>query len=313
LNAIDASQSPAFAFLNFVVEVGATATAESKPLIELTPSASLKTIYLNAKKEETKATDVNVKINGSFKNLFSLTQFLTNPLQSNEGNQLDYAAVNFIVKDASKGLPVNVETPLSGSFQNIYASEANGDADQEFSIIYSLGDLSSQKAGRYTSNIQYYLEEAGGQEKLETLELVVENERIFDLSLTAQDQKSLIEFRNIRPGQEPRINEVTIEVKTNTGKQYQVSQNVYSALTSKEGVALPGEYFTLRTDGLDVKGELKCMEKQTVKIGDTVLFVSDAAGLPAKFKVIYELNIPKGLNIKIGDYSTRITYTLLEI
>jgi len=41
------------------------------------------------------------------------------------------------------------------------------------------------------------------------------------------------------------------------------------------------------------------------------LFISDEKGSPDKFKVIYELSIPPDL--KAGDYSTRITYSITAI
>jgi hypothetical protein len=51
--------------------------------------------------------------------------------------------------------------------------------------------------------------------------------------------------------------------------------------------------------------------EEEVKRGSRVLFVSDGRGSPDKFKVIYKLSPSE--DIMAGDYSTRITYTLLEI
>ena len=74
---------------------------------------------------------------------------------------------------------------------------------------------------------------------------------------------------------------------------------------------MPTKYFNLRTESLDTKGVLRLAQKIEVKKGDTVLFVSDNKGNPDKFKVIYELIPPR--DVKAGNYSTNITYSLLEI
>jgi hypothetical protein len=151
----------------------------------------------------------------------------------------------------------------------------------------------------------------GVQAKLETLQLEIQNERIFDLAITPTDQKYAIEFRDVKPTEPPRISEILIEVMTNTGKQYQVSQEVYADLTNKEGETIPPEYLTLRTQEEGAKGRVKFSDKQQVKKGSAVLFISDNQGAADRFKVIYELQCPKDL--KAGDYSTRITYSLSEI
>ncbi|MCM8796202.1 MAG: hypothetical protein NC928_05930 [Candidatus Omnitrophica bacterium] len=310
LNSLEGGQNQAYDFLNFVVNVGTEPTPEVKPLIEIATATGAKTIRLNSKEEKRQSEDILVKINGSFKNQFTINQLVIKPLISNEGNQLDYKAINIQTQEVDKAEGISKQ-PLSERSLTIYKSDVNGQADNEFIITYSLGDLSQAKAGRYTSTIQYYYTELGKHTPLGTLELEVENERIFDLVITAQDQKGMIEFRDLKPRDLPKTSEVIIEVKSNIGKQYQVSQNVLSDLTDKEGNVIPAKYFKLRMEDIDTKGTLKFLQAEEVKKGDTVLFISDNKGSGDKFKLIYELTCPKDL--KAGDYSTRITYSLLEI
>jgi hypothetical protein len=169
----------------------------------------------------------------------------------------------------------------------------------------------AKKSGKYKSRIQYLWEEAGVQTKIDNLELVIDNERIFNLSVTPQDQKYEIEFRDLKPLGQPKTSEVILEVTSNTGKPYQISQEISSGLVNKEGVEIPAKYFTLRTENINAKGNLKFLEKQEVKKGNTILFVSDSLGTPAKIKVIYELTSP--MEIRAGDYSANVTYSLLEM
>ena len=178
-------------------------------------------------------------------------------------------------------------------------------------INYSLGDLAGQKAGKYRSKIQYMLEDGGVQTKLEDLELEVENERIFELEVRPQDQKYTIEFRDLKPTEPPKKSEVVLEVKTNIGKPYQVTQNIAADLTNQEGKLIPGRYFTMYTESLDTRGKLNFNEKQEVSKETSVLFVSDSQGSADKFKVIYELACPQEAGA--GDYGTNVTYSLTEI
>lgn len=283
----------------------------AKATIQISTDAGGKRAYLNPKKEGSTSADIWVKVSGAFRNQFNISQYLTRPLESDEGIRLGNDAVNFVVKESKKGIAVNQATPLSSGIQNVYSSMPSGDADEYFRINYSLGDLSKIKAGKYRSVIQYLLEEAGGQAKIDQIDLEIENEKIFDLDVTPVDQKYAIEFRDIKASEPPKTSEVEIQINSNAGKQYQVSQDVFADLTNKEGDVISSQYFTLRTDSDDTKGNLKFPEKQEVRKGSTVLFVSNNDGDSDKFKVIYELNCPQGT--KAGDYATRITYSLLEI
>jgi len=62
---------------------------------------------------------------------------------------------------------------------------------------------------------------------------------------------------------------------------------------------------------METKGTLKATEKQEAKKGDSILYISDNSGSSDKFKIVYELE--GSLDIKAGDYATRISYSLLEI
>jgi hypothetical protein len=309
LRPLDAPGQPqVITILNVIAQIGA---GESS--IEITTATGSKIITLNSAKEETRSFDVLVNVKGNIGSQFRILQLLPEPLKSPEGKELSYEAVNFVVREAKKGIGPTQATPLSSRIDEVYKSGLKGEAES-FVINYSLGDLSKQKAGRYKTNIQYRLEGAGGFIKeglIDTFGLEVEIERIFDLALKTESDTGTIEFKDLKPTQPPKTYEVAIEVNTNVDKPYQVTQNAYSELTSKEGQVMPAKYFTLRTEGVDTKGALKFPEQGEVKKGDMVLFASDDKGSPDKFKIIYELTCPR--DVKAGDYSTNITYSLSEI
>jgi hypothetical protein len=306
LEPIDFSQSSITATINILADV------EIESAIQISTETGSKSIILRPDKQEANSANVIFNIKGDFGRQFRIIQVVGEQPTSSEGNFLNFDAIKFIGSASQKGSLVNQLTALSGNQQVIYTSSDRGEADN-FVVQYSLGDLSKEKAGRFRTLLKYYLEKPGqGQVKpIDTLGLEIENPSFFELSITPQSQSGRIEFTNLKPDELPRTSEMIIEVKTNKNKRYQVSQNVYSKLTNKNGDTIPEKYFSLRTESLDTKGKLGFLEKQAVKIGDTVLFISDSNGSPDKFKAVYELISAK--EIVMGDYSTRITYSLLEI
>ena len=253
-----------------------------------------------------------VTINSSFNGPFRIMQMFPQPIQSGEGKFIDNSNLLFSVPDASKGVAVNQPTPISNNIQTIYSSRPDGSADKAFTIAYSLADPLSLVAGNYRSRIQYLLESAGKQINLGALDLEIRQERIFEISISPQDQRYSIDFANLKPSDGPRLNEVLIEVKSNLGRPYQVTQNVLSELVSSKGDKIPAKYFSLQTLSVDnTKGNLKIASKIPVEKGNALLFVSDTNGSTDKFKVIYELICP--VDLMAGNYSSRITYTLTEI
>ena len=305
LEPIDSTQSPETAILNIFAEV------EVESAIEIKTVAGAKNIKLKPGEEDTDSSSVIVNIQGGFGKQFQILQSITEQPVSSEGNFLDWEAVKFVGTNAQKGMVINEPTAFSSRPQIIYTSLSNGEADS-FILSYRLGDLIEEKAGIYNTRIQYLMEGMGlSQERLiETLDLEIENPRIFDL-VVSPELGGVMRFRELMPQQPPKTQEVILEVKSNIGKQYQVTQKVASLLTSKEGKIIPQENFTLREEGIETKGTLKYPNKTEVKSGEMVLFVSDKEGLPDKFKVIYELAVPK--DIHPGEYYTGFTYSISEI
>jgi hypothetical protein len=146
---------------------------------------------------------------------------------------------------------------------------------------------------------------------LDTYNLEVEIPSVFDLIVKTPTGGNVIEFRNLKPKESPRRFEVEFLVNTNLGKPYQVSQNLVSELTNREGKTIPLKFFTLKTEDIKSKGKLQFPNTSEVKLGEMVLYISDKEGLPCHFKVIYELS--SSWEISPGDYSAPIVYSITEI
>ncbi len=305
IEAVDSSQPPAIVILNVFAEVEVVSTIQIKTV------AGSKNILLKADKQDEDTSSVVFNIIGASFGQFRIIQVVPEQPVSSENQQLDWEAINFSGQGAQKGMVINQPIALSDRQQIIYTSSPQGDADN-FVIKYSTGDLLQQKSGIYRAKIKYILEGIDSVQTrlLDTFWLELDNPRVFELSVTPEAGGS-IRFQDLKPLAPPKTQEVVLEVKSNIGKQYQVTQNMRGALTNKEGKQLPAENFTIREEALDTKGVLKFSQKAQVKDGQSVLFISDKYGSPDKFKVIYELSLPR--DIFPGDYSTNFSYTINEI
>ena len=305
LEPFDSTQEPSTQILNIYANI----EIESK--IEIKTADETKVVALSSTKEEANSADVSVEITGSMGSQFKIMQILDDNPISPEGYRLQEGAVKFSIKGASLGSGITTPSSLSDRPEAIYTSNARGDPEA-FTITYSLGDLTKEKAGRYRATLKYLIEGSGYLKKslIDTLTLEVQNERVFNL-VVKPEMGAMIQFRDLKPQEPPRTNEVVLEVKTNTAKPYQVSQGISSLFTNKKGETIPSNYFALRTESLDTKGILKYPIKAEAKIGESALFISDKLGSPDTFKVIYELAIPPDLHA--GDYGTNIVYSLSEI
>ena len=311
LNPISSAASP----VTKVIEVYVSIPEDNASLsVSVAPAEGASSIILNPSSSDDLrgAASAVVTINGSFNGPFRIMQMLPQPIQSGEGKLINSSNLLFSVPDAQKGVAINQPTAVSNNMQTVYSSRPDGSADKAFTIVYSLADPLSLVAGNYRSRIQYLLESNGKQMNLGALDLEIRQDRIFEISISPQDQRYNIDFANLKPSDGPRLNEVLIEIKSNLGRPYQVTQNVLSELVNSTGNKIPTENFLLQTLAVNAtKGNLKIEKKIPVGKGNLLLFISDANGSADKFKVVYELTCP--VDLRAGNYSSSITYSLTEI
>ncbi|MCM8782966.1 MAG: hypothetical protein NC909_01015 [Candidatus Omnitrophica bacterium] len=303
LEPLDSSQTPVIIVMNISAEIKTEATG-----IEIKTPTGSKLIALNSSSLKGISSDVLFEIKGEWGGDLRLYHLLSQPLESAEGRILPMEAINFQIIQAKKGSGSLQPMPVSLQPALIYNSY-KGEADS-FVLTYTLNKPEELNAGRYTTKLIYLLEYQGQQRIVETFNLEVEIAPIFNLEVRPQ-LGGIIEFRDLKPGSTPKSSEVIVEVKSNLGKRYQVSQRINSELIDKEGNKIPMKYFNLRQESLETKGSLRFPESTEVRLGETVLFVSDLKGSSDRFKIIYELEVP--FDIRAGDYSTRIVYSISEI
>lgn len=303
LEPIDSTQAQVTVVINVFADL------EIESAVEIKTATGSKVISLSSSQRDTLSNNVLVEIKGGMGKQFKIFQTLPLPLESQEAVKLPFEAVNFQASQAKYGSVSAQTAPLLQRHEEVYSSGISGEADS-FIITYSLANPEKLMAGRYRGNLKYTFESADNLELLGNFELEVDVARVFDLIITPQ-LGGVIEFRDLKPSQAPKQSEVIIEVNSNIGKQYQISQQLASGLVNREGKDIPKSNFTLREESLGTKGTLQIPSPTQVKIGETVLFLSDKQGSADKFKLIYEL-VPS-LDILAGSYSTRITYSISEI
>lgn len=302
LEPVDVSQSLVTVILNIFADI----SAESK--INIMPADGGMALRLKVSPDTETSADTLVNIEGFWGGQFKLLQVFDRPLESSQGIQLPDEAVKFTVKEVRKGAAITKPTALSIGRQAIYTSNQFGESEN-FIVTYSLDSLIKFRAGEYRGTLKYYFE-GPTSFLIETLNLELYVPKIFDL-VVIPETGGLMQFRDIKPNEEPRKNDVIIKVNTNVARPYQVSQKVISEFIDREGHIIPKENFKLKMESLDSKGQIKFPEKTEVKIGETVLFVSDKEGSSDSFKITYELS--PGVNLIPGNYSTSVVYSILEI
>jgi len=305
LTPIGSAQQPVRTNLDVVLQVGQEDVFD----VEITGQSGTE-IRLVANKTDMQTYAVSVNITGIYGQQFRITQEPTQAPISSEGKWLDWNAVRVEGSGAGKGTTIR-STAISFPKQTVYNSSSRGEADS-FTLEYSLGDLSKQAAGIYKTNIRYYMENAatGARQLLDTLGLNVEVANVLDVVITP-DNPSGIVFSDLKPGQPAVISTLTVAIQSSSGKRYQVTQRLASDLTNKDGYLIPEQNFGLRTESVSTKGTLNFPQFDIVKKSDMVLFISDNLGSPDQFRIMYGLTVPE--DVKAGEYTTRITYTVSEI
>ncbi len=309
LEPIDSTQEPVMVTL----DVEASVEASSK--IELKTLSGGKTLELEAPERKALPAEATISIQGQRQGQYRIFQ-MPEPLMGPEGEELT-DGVYFSVEGGKNGVLAQAgETALRQDRRTLLYTSSPRGMDDQIIITYSLKE--GLKSARYRGKISYYIEgpftyPQGG--RIDTLQLDVNIKPIFEIKITPETG-GLIEFRDVKSGK-IQESEVLIEINSNLGRSYQVSQNVLSALINEDGKAIPEGFFKLITKEADgkkeigAKGVLKYPSKSNVELGETVLFISNNRGDPAGFRVIYELNVPFAQ--RAGNYTTRINYSLFEI
>ena len=130
----------------------------------------------------------------------------------------------------------------------------------------------------------------------------------------SQTGQSELRFGNIRPSAIDTIEvgplTILIEVKSNTGDRYQVTQTINSALENAEGDKISLDHLKFKTSSAKLNGTAVA-SPTPVSASSQIIFTSDAQGTSDTISAEYTLAIPPSQ--APGDYSALLTYTVSSL
>ncbi len=198
-------------------------------------------------------------------------------------------------------------TPLTRSRTLIYS----GRSAEDVLLVHFAADpqtIPQADAGTYYGKVKYIIENDKGTEEF-LLDMECHVQPVFNLEVTLPPEG--VSFANVLPTNPPMERAVTVSVRSNLRRPYQVLQDLSAPMANEKGHEIEKGFFTLQVGLLPgEKGQTKFTEFSPIKIGEYPIFSSDGKGSPATFNVIYRLQGYPQLNS--GNYSAPIRFSLNE-
>lgn len=250
---------------------------------------------------------VDVDIVGYIGPSLKIYQEVVTPLKKETGEDLDWRALQIQVND-SQGRMSGNPTPLSFKRGLLYQTNLS---DEKVNLTYSLSDDENivLVAGQYRGQIRYVVDNGTG-EQVYPFDIELNIAPIFEVGLAFPEGE--IRFKQVIPQSPPKIHQVEVNVKSNLGKPYVVTQEIKSKMINQKGEEFDHAYFTEKGELPEgMTGKIGQPEFVSVPVGTTPIFFSDRRGTPAIFRVYYRLT-PYN-NMPAGDFTTAVIYSLSEL
>ena len=252
-----------------------------------------------------KADYVNVMFSGNGGNDVRITQEFESYPQNDAGQELPSGALEMSVDSDTQGLRVHGVTEVPRARQLIYSSNQTED---RFAInfIADPQKLRLAEAGVYRGRLKYTVETDADRQEF-TMDFECRVEPAFTMDVTIPHEG--LGFGKIIPTTPPVEKEITVTVRTNLHKPYQVLQNLQSPMVNEQGKEFGPKYFMFKVDvSNDQKGQTRFPELVEVQMGEYPVFSSDASGSPVTFKIIYQLRGYPGMNA--GSFLAPLKFSL---
>ncbi|MFH0790453.1 MAG: hypothetical protein V2A64_02370, partial [Candidatus Omnitrophota bacterium] len=106
--------------------------------------------------------------------------------------------------------------------------------------------------------------------------------------------------------------EVTINITSDIGKQYQLIQTLIEPLSNDQGMSVPQNNFAVYgLRGSNKYGTLSAEQESPVSVSRAIVYTSSPAGNSDSFNLVYVLKNPFG--VSSGTYRGRVAFTLESI
>ena len=237
-----------------------------------------------------------------------VSQFMDAPLVNEGGEELPLSAVHI---SASVAGTVSLDSALEPRMR-LVANDHGAKSIRRLDLLYTVIIPEDQPAGFYRGILRFAFAAAagmGGAESL-TFQCPIEVEVLPVLSLSMQPAAGgalELTFTGLTPGQTSPPQALLIEVKTNTRRAYEVSQELAHRLVSDEGHQLPEEAFICETTGA-ARGQFRMAHSTRVPVGKSSLYQSDERGAPTKFSLSCYVKISP--DTTAGTYRSSLLFTV---
>ena len=230
---------------------------------------------------------VKVSFAGNMGKEVRVYQEIENLPQDVAANEIAADAVRFFAAGSSaQGIRAVDPAPLTRTKTLIYAAQKPAD---DFLVYFMMDSVEGplQTAGLYKAKMKFTVETDDARQEF-PIDLECEVQPLFSMDMAFPPEG--VSFANVLPTNPPVEKEVTVTVRTNLHKPYQVTQNMASAMANEKGNVVKKDYFTFQVQvAPGGKGLTKYAEFSPMQVGDVAVFSSDSQGNPAQFKVIYRL------------------------
>ncbi|MBI3323755.1 MAG: hypothetical protein HYZ92_00555 [Candidatus Omnitrophica bacterium] len=235
-----------------------------------------------------------------------LVQHVEGPLSDEQGHELPAAAIAVSLTGNAAAL---AEQALELTMPLWSGDDVDAAASRRLELSYRLVVPAAQPAGLYRGLIRFELEGMGGAgREAAGLEIPLELEvlPVMALIVESADHPGELVFSALAPGAISRTETLQIRVETNTGRPYEVHQELADRLISDEGRQLPDSALSCA-----VVADPAAVEPPAVApmgAGKTRLYRSDERGRPGRFAVAYRLEVPA--DASAGVYHSRLLFTV---
>ncbi len=230
---------------------------------------------------------VKVSFSGNMGKEVRVYQEFENLPQDPAANEIAADAVRYFAAGSSaQGIRAVDPAPLARTKTLIYAAQKPAD---DFLVYFMMDPVKGplQTAGLYTARMKFIVETDDARQEF-PIDLECEVQPIFSMDMAFPPEG--VSFANVLPTNPPVEKEVTVSVRTNLHKAYQVTQNMASVMVNEKGSEVKKDYFTFQVQvAPGDKGHTKFAEFSPMLVGEYPVFASDSQGDPAQFKVVYRL------------------------
>ncbi|MBN2483612.1 MAG: hypothetical protein JXD21_05385 [Candidatus Omnitrophica bacterium] len=282
--------------------------ASGKFHVECTGSSGRNSVRMSTRNTGDQEGYVRVSFNENIGRAIRVSQEVINVPRNEMSMEISSGAIKFFTSSDKGGeLFYRTLSPLERKRVLLYSSsQAQGELYAHF--VVDEEKIAEEKAGIYRGRLKYIIE-ASSDVQEELIDFEIEVTPIFQLSVDFP--QGGLNFTELLPKSPPQVREAVVEVRSNLGKPYIVSQKMDMPLMNEKGNEIAPKNFMCKAELFPQQpGRVKNPGFVPVPLGENPVFFSDERGSPARFRVLYQLNPYQGLIS--GNYFTGMSFSLQE-